>query len=445
MKTERSHALFARSLERFPGGVNSPVRAFRQMDGEPRFIAEGSGSRLMDADGNSYVDYVLSWGALPVGHAHPVVVEAIVDAVQKGTGFGAPTEVEIELADLICGAMPHIERLRFVSSGTEAVMSALRLARAYAGRDLVVKFEGCYHGHADQLLVAAGSEVATLSLPDSPGVPSRVAETTIVAPFNDLKAVAELFERLPREIAAVIVEPVAGNMGVVLPEDGFLEGLKDLTASHGALLIFDEVMTGFRIHLGGAAARFGVTPDLTTLGKVIGGGLPVGAYGGRRDIMDLIAPSGPVYQAGTLAGNPIAMTAGVATLNLLLGGDVWRNVDQLTEELVGGLVARARNGGEDLAAPRAGSMFSIFFSAENPRNFAEVKQTRVDKYKSSFWRMLDAGVCMPPSAFEACFTSSAHTSEDVAATLNAFEQACAGFARVGSAEDQRAGLVSGGG
>ncbi|MGH2626248.1 MAG: glutamate-1-semialdehyde 2,1-aminomutase, partial [Anaerolineales bacterium] len=323
----RSRQLFAEALALLPGGVDSPVRAFRAVGGQPLFIARGQGAHLFDVDGNRYVDYVLSWGPLILGHAHPRIVKVLTKAVRQGTSFGAPCEQEVELARRIQGFMPSLEMIRFVNSGTEATMSALRLARAFTGRDKIVKFEGCYHGHADMLLVKAGSGVATLGLPDSPGVPASIAQDTLVAVFNDLEAVERLFEAHPEQIAAVIVEPVAGNMGVIPPRDGFLEGLRDRTRRAGALLIFDEVMTGFRVHPHGAQGLYGVTPDLTTLGKVIGGGLPVGAYGGRREIMKWIAPSGPVYQAGTLSGNPLAMTAGIETLRALADPSVWEALE----------------------------------------------------------------------------------------------------------------------
>ncbi|HET7078835.1 MAG TPA: glutamate-1-semialdehyde 2,1-aminomutase [Chloroflexia bacterium] len=406
--TARSAQLFAEAQRLLPGGVNSPVRAFRGVGGTPRFIDHGAGPYLYDVDGNRYIDYVLSWGPLILGHAAPPVVEAITAQAARGTSFGAPTALESELAALICAALPAVEMVRFVSSGTEATMSALRLARAYTGRPRIVKFIGCYHGHADALLVQAGSGVATLGLPDSPGVTPGATADTLSAPYNDLAAVEALFAEHGPTIAAVIVEPVAGNMGLVLPAPGFLEGLRRLTTAHGALLIFDEVMTGFRVAHGGAQALYGITPDLTCLGKVIGGGLPVAAYGGRREIMAQIAPAGPVYQAGTLSGNPLAMAAGIATLQALAAPGVYEGLRAQTAALVEIFTTAARQAGVPLAAGAAGSMWGFFCREGAPQNFAEAKQADTARYARLFHALLDAGVYLAPSQFEAAFVSTAH-------------------------------------
>ena len=423
----RSRQLFAEAKTLLPGGVDSPVRAFRSVGGEPLFIERGEGPYLFDVDGNRYIDYVLSWGPLILGHAHPRIVEVLAQAAARGTSYGAPCEWELELARRVQRFMPSLEMMRFVNSGTEATMSALRLARAFTGRDKIVKFDGCYHGHADMLLVKAGSGVATLGLPDSPGVPAGTAADTLVADFNDLASVESLFESHPGAIAAVIVEPVAGNMGVVPPVEGFLEGLRELTRRQGALLIFDEVMTGFRVHAGGAQARYGVTPDLTTLGKVIGGGLPVGAYGGRRDIMQMIAPSGPVYQAGTLSGNPLAMRAGIETLDLLGQPGVWEALDARAAVLADGMLSAARQAGVPVQGTRVGTMFSLFFTSEEPRNWSTVRACDTDRFAEFFRRMLDRGVYLAPSQFEAGFLSSAHSDEVIQATLDAARQTFAGL------------------
>jgi glutamate-1-semialdehyde 2,1-aminomutase len=395
------------------------VRAFRAVGGQPLFIERGQGAYLIDVDGNGYIDYVLSWGPLILGHAHPEVVACLQEAVQCGTSYGAPSPLEVELARLIQSFMPGLEMLRFVNSGTEATMSALRLARAYTRRDKIVKFEGCYHGHADLLLVQAGSGVATLGLPDSPGVPPSTVQDTLVARFNDLESVETLFEHFPEQIAAVIVEPVAGNMGVVPPVEGFLPGLRRLTQQNGALLIFDEVMTGFRVHPGGAQALYGIQPDLTTLGKVIGGGLPVGAYGGKREILSMIAPSGPVYQAGTLSGNPLAMGAGIATLHVLSRSGVWEALEAGVSQLTEGIGDAAREAGVPVQQTRAGTMFCTFFSDQPVRDWPTAKNSDTARFGHFFQEMLSRGVYLAPSQFEAAFFSTAHSPEVVERTVEA--------------------------
>jgi glutamate-1-semialdehyde 2,1-aminomutase len=411
--TDASARLFAEAERLMPGGVNSPVRAFRGVGGTPRFITRGEGAWLEDVDGNRYLDLVLSWGPLLLGHAHPAVVRAIADAAGRGSSFGAPTEAEVRLAERIIATFPSIDMVRFVNSGTEATMSAVRLARAATKRLVIVKFDGCYHGHADHLLVSAGSGVATLGLPDSPGVtPAAVADTAIL-PYNALDQVERLFERRGEEIAAVIVEPVAGNMGVVPPRPGFLPGLRSLTTRYGALLIFDEVMTGWRVHPQGAQVLYGIEPDLTCLGKVMGGGLPAALYGGRRNLMSLVAPLGPVYQAGTMSGNPVAMAAGLATLNQLADGTAWAQAERWAAAAAQALLSAARSAGVPLVLQRVGTMLTPFFGENEVHDYTQVKATDRAAYARFFHAMLVAGVYLPPSAFEAAFTSAVHGPEEL--------------------------------
>ena len=414
----------ARARELFPGGVNSPVRAFGGVGGEPFVVARGAGARIWDADDNEYLDYVLSWGPLVLGHAAPVVLEALRETMARGTSFGIPTGLEITLAELVRERMPHVEMMRFVSSGTEATMSALRVARAVTGRDMLLKFDGCYHGHADSFLVRAGSGVATLGLPNSPGVPAALAALTVTAAFNDVNGVDALLRAHAGQVAAIIVEPVVGNAGFIAPDAAFLPALRRLATEHGALLIFDEVMTGFRVAPGGAAARYGVTPDLVTLGKVIGGGLPVAVYGGRRDLMERVAPSGPVYQAGTLSGNPLAMAAGIATLRALtpsLHDDIARR----TRALVEGLRGIAARRGMPFTADCAGSMFGFFFRAEPVRSFSDARTADAELFRRFFHAALARGVYLAPSAFEAGFVSAAHGEPEIALTLERLDAAMA--------------------
>ena len=406
--TAVSQQLFEAAQRVMPGGVNSPVRAFRSVGGVPRFIARGEGAYLIDADGNRYVDLVLSWGPLILGHAHKQVLAAVIQSARQGTTFGAPTELEVRLAEAVVGTFPSVEMVRFVSSGTEAVMSAVRLARAVTRRQKIVKFEGCYHGHSDALLAAAGSGVATLGLPDSPGVTSATVGDTVVISFNDVPAVESLFGARGHEIAAVLVEPVAGNMGVVPPAPGFLETLRSLTREHGTLLVFDEVMTGWRVHPRGAQALYGIQPDLTCLGKVVGGGLPAAAFGGKREYMELIAPAGPVYQAGTLSGNPLAMAAGLATLEVLSRPGVWEKAAEWANHAASAIADAAARAGEPLTLQRVGTMFTPFFTAEPVRNFADAKRTDREAYNRFFHALLENGVYLPPSAFEAAFSSTVH-------------------------------------
>lgn len=417
----RSAALFAEAEQLMPGGVSSPVRAFKSVGGTPRFIARGEGAVIVDADDNRYVDLVLSWGPLILGHAHPGVVASIAAAAALGTSFGAPTELELRLAERVVATFPSIEMLRFVNSGTEAVMSAVRLARAVTHRSAILKFDGCYHGHADALLASAGSGVATLGLPDSPGVPPSTVADTLVAAYNDLEAVERLFSARRDGIAAVLVEPVAGNMGVVPPEPGFLDGLREITERHGALLVFDEVMTGWRVHPRGAQALYGITPDLTCLGKVLGGGLPVAAYGGRRDLMEQVAPAGPVYQAGTLSGNPLAMAAGIATLDILATKGLWDRAERWAVRAADAIGRAARSAGVPITVQRVGTMLTPFFTDKPVRDYAGAKATDRAAFKRFFHAMLDAGVYLPPSAFEAAFTSASHGD----AELEVLEEALA--------------------
>jgi len=423
MNITRSQELFAEAQTLLPGGVDSPVRAFRAVGGQPLFIDRGDGAYLIDVDGNRFVDYVLSWGPLILGHAHPRVVQAISEAASRGTSYGAPSPLEVELAKLVQQFMPNLEMLRFVNSGTEATMTALRLARAYTKRNKIIKFEGCYHGHADLLLVQAGSGVATLGLPDSPGVPSATVADTLVAAFNDIEAVHTLFQQFPGEIAAVIVEPVAGNMGVVPPTYVFIQGLRDLCTAYNAVLIFDEVMTGFRVHPGGAQALYHIKPDLTTLGKVIGGGLPVGAYGGRRDIMQLVAPVGPMYQAGTLSGNPLAMTAGMVTLQELQKPSAWHQLETRSAQLEDGLRSAAEEAGVATMFNRVGTMFTMFFTDQPVTNWTTVKMCDTQKFGKFFRAMLEQGVYLAPSQFEAGFMSLAHGATEINATIEAARMA----------------------
>ncbi len=419
----RSKAVFEAAQAYLPGGVNSPVRSFRGVGGDPVVVASGAGSHITDVDGNQYIDYCGSWGPLILGHAHPAVVEAVSQAAAKGLTYGATTEAEGELARLVCESVPSIEMVRFVSSGTEATMSALRVARAFTGRSKVVKFDGCYHGHADGLLVQAGSGVATLSLPDSAGVPASYAAETLVAPYNDIPGIEAVFQRHGGDIAAVIIEPVAANMGVVPPAEGFLEKLRALCDANGSLLIFDEVITGFRVGMGGYQAACGVTPDLTCLGKVVGGGMPVGAYGGRRDVMQMVAPLGPVYQAGTLSGNPLAMAAGLATLKELSRPGFFESLDAKTTKLVEGIESAAAERGVPVRVNRVGSMFTVFFTGNEVTDYASARTADTKRHAAFFHTLLEGGVYFPPSQFEATFVSDAHTDADLEATIAAADAA----------------------
>ena len=431
LNLEKSLEAFEEAKTLMPGGVNSPVRSYRNVDCNPPFIARGEGAHIFDIDGNEYVDYVLSWGPLVAGHAHPAVVSALADAAARGTSYGAPTTLESDLVRLVQKAYPSMQLVRMVNSGTEATMSALRLARGFTGRSKIVKFVGCYHGHSDSLLVDAGSGLATFGVPSSPGVTEGVAKDTITVPFNDTDAITRVMTEYGKDVACIIVEPVAGNMGCVLPENGYLDTLRALTEKHGALLIFDEVMCGFRASLGGAQAAYGITPDLTCLGKIIGGGLPCAAYGGRRDIMEQIAPAGPVYQAGTLSGNPLAMTAGIETLKLILKepepgeADASRALTLKTKKLVLGLEAAAREAGVKIQAHQAGSMFSIFFNEGKVKDYASSAASDQEAFKVWFRAMLEQGIYLAPSQFETLFLSLAHTDEDIDRTIAAAEKAFA--------------------
>ncbi|MDA8088755.1 MAG: glutamate-1-semialdehyde 2,1-aminomutase [Nitrospiraceae bacterium] len=416
---EKSRMLFKKAAKLMPGGVNSPVRAFKAVGGNPLFISSAKGSRIYDVDGNEYIDYVLSWGPMIVGHAHPAVVGALRKAIEKGTSFGAPTPLEVELAELVIKAYPSIEKIRMVNSGTEATMSAIRAARGFTGRDKIIKFEGCYHGHADGLLVKAGSGATTFGVPDSPGVPKSYAKNTITLPFNDQAALKKMIEKDWKEIACVIVEPVVGNIGCVLPKPGFLKALRTLTKKYGIVLIFDEVMTGFRVSYGGAQARFGIKPDMTCLGKVIGGGLPVGAYGGKKEIMEKISPEGPVYQAGTLSGNPLAMTAGIETLKILSKKGVYDKLEERAAELEAALRDAAQKSRTEVKFYRAGTMFCTYFTNKEVVDYESAKSSDTVKFGKFFIGMIQRGVNLAPSQFEAGFISMAHTHEDVVKTARA--------------------------
>jgi glutamate-1-semialdehyde 2,1-aminomutase len=422
---DKSKDLFRRAKQHLVGGVNSPVRAFRGVGGDPLFIERAEGARLFDADGNAYIDYVLTWGPAILGHAHPDVVAAVAEQAKRGTSFGAPCALEVELAELVKKAVPSLEKLRFVSSGTEATMSALRLARGVTGRDGIIKCEGCYHGHGDSLLVKAGSGVSTLGLPDSPGVPADLAKHTFNVPYNDADALEKLLDEAGEQIACVILEPVAGNMGCVPPVDGYLARVRELCTKHGALLIFDEVMTGFRVALGGAQERFGITADIVTYGKVIGGGLPVGAFGGSAEVMGHLAPEGAIYQAGTLSGNPLAMAAGLATLRPLFDDGVYEGLEAKATRVAQGIAQAARDADVPASPTVVGSMFSVFLRDAVPRSFAEVKEADAALFGRFFWQMLERGVYLAPSAFEAGFLSLAHTDEDVDKTVAAAGEAFA--------------------
>ena len=422
-----SQALFEKAKKLIPGGVNSPVRAFRSVGGSPFFTAKASGSRLLTADGNELIDYVCTWGPAIHGHDHPVIREAIADALSKGTSFGTPGPAEVEMAELIAELVPSVEKVRMCNSGTEATMSAIRLARGFTGRDKVIKFAGCYHGHVDSLLVKAGSGALTLGNPDSAGVPKSFASETIVLPFNDLDAVAKSLASNAGQIAALIVEPYPANCGLILPNEGYLKGLRKLCTEHGVILIFDEVMTGFRLGLGGVQEETGITPDLTAMGKIIGGGLPVGAFGGRCEIMDCLAPLGPVYQAGTLSGNPLAMAAGIASLKLLKSESPYQRLNEMGKQISSGLQTMAKDRGIPLQVPQTGSMFCLFFSDQNVTQFEQAVAARHEHYNNFFHSCLNQGLYIPPSSYETCFISSAHGAEDVLKTLEIFEVALSTF------------------
>jgi glutamate-1-semialdehyde 2,1-aminomutase len=426
-KFKRSRELYEEAQRYLPGGVDSPVRAHKAVGATPLFIERGKGSKIFDADGNEYIDYVCSWGPLILGHARPEIVRALKRAAERGTSFGISTEPEIRLAKMISAAMPSMEMLRFVNSGTEATMTALRLARAFTGRDKIVKFAGGYHGHADGLLTTAGSGLATLDLPDSPGVPLSHAQNTLTARYNDLSSVEQVFHRYPKDIAAVIIEPVAANMGVVPPLPDFLNDLRSLTSENGALLIFDEVITGFRVAYGGAQELYGITPDLTCLGKIIGGGLPVGAYGGRSDIMKMMAPIGPVYQAGTLSGNPLAMTAGIETITLLEHPDVYRQLEKTASALQDGIRKAAAENRVSLQVARVASLLTVFFNANAVVDYESARQSDTSRFAEFFRGLLDRGIYWPPSQFEAAFISLAHSDKDIRSTLSAIRDIFRGF------------------
>ncbi len=423
MKVSKSKKILAVAQKFIPGGVNSPVRAFKAVGLEPFFVAQARGSKIYDVDGQAYIDYVCSWGPMILGHAYPQVRQAMTKALARGWSYGAATELEVRLAQIISKAIPSMEMIRLVSSGTEATMSAIRLARGFTGRDKIIKFEGCYHGHGDSFLVKAGSGTITFGIPDSAGIPKAIAETTLVAPYNDLEAVRQLFSQNSGQIAAVIIEPVAGNMGVVLPQENFLKGVERICHEEGALLIFDEVITGFRATYGGVQQIFGIKPDLTCLGKIIGGGMPVGAYGGRREIMEKIAPLGPVYQAGTLSGNPVAMTCGLTTLKILQDKKIYKKINQLTDDLCKGLTEIAQQKGVPCRINKFNSMFTLFFTEEDVYDYASAKKADTKKYAAFFQKMLKEGIWFPPSQFEACFVSFAHSERDIAQTLKAARSA----------------------
>jgi glutamate-1-semialdehyde 2,1-aminomutase len=429
MKTELSEKLFAKAKDLFPGGVNSPVRAFKGVGGTPRFIARGRGSHLVDVDGNDYVDYVLSWGPMIVGHCHPEVMREVQDAMKDGSSYGAPSPREIQLAEVVRARMPWVERMRFCSSGTEATTAAIRVARGFTGRDDILKFDGCYHGAGDALLVKAGSGVETLGLPDSPGVPADLARHTLTLPYNDLAAAKALFAKKGKDLAAVIIEPVVGNMGVLVPRPGYLQGLLDLCRANGALLIIDEVMTGFRVGPGGACGLYGIRPDLVTFGKVIGAGLPVGAFGGRADVMEKVAPAGPIYQAGTLSGNPMAMAAGHATLALMTPA-AYAKLDETSAALADGLAKEAAAANVPVQVNRVGSMLTVFFSGSPVFDAASARACSTKRFGAFFHALLEGGVYFPPSQFEAAFLSTAHTAADVERTLQAARAAFAAAAKV---------------
>lgn len=423
MRFSNSTKLFEKAKNILPGGVNSPVRAFRAVGGNPIFIKKAKGSKIYDIDGNTFIDYVGSWGPMILGHCHPKVASSIKKAVDKGTSYGAPTPLEVELAKLVLEAFPSMDMVRFVNSGTEAAMGAIRLARAYAGRDKIIKFEGCYHGHADSLLVKAGSGATTLGVPDSPGVPKDIAKNTYTAIYNDINSVQNLFEKDPEGIACVIVEPVPGNMGVVLPKNDFLKNLKDVCRKYGAVLIFDEVMSGFRSTFGGVQKLYKINPDMTCLGKVIGGGLPVGAFGGKKKIMEKLSPAGPVYQAGTLSGNPLAMTAGIETLKQLKKKGVYEKLVKTTNQICNGIEGIAKRKGLPVWIARSGSMFTLFFNNKPVHNYLDAKKSNLEQFSKYFRTMLGNGIYLPPSQFEAAFVSTAHTKADVEKTLTAVEKA----------------------